>query len=430
VAKAKKKKIRNAGSTAEMEQAMTGLAQQLQQIMQVNADIATQIRNATHGGGHRDAAGRTPQEARREYLEFSRNRPTFERGKDRWVDFALRFRRAKDDHGVTDEQGKWVLFNAVVGQSSRLVIASMAPDSNDCARMTFAEYLRRMGERFTPAAESIQMEAEYKMRKQRKNEDVQNYVNAKYELFQLAYPRAQAREVGEFYREATEGFLNKYVRDQMFSFEAANIEAFGTRAVNLVQIERRRIRIGDSDTTKMDGLLPVTRPLRDPETGRGSEPMEVDALTPYGESAAEEAESDGEAEVELCECMALQEHGFQGPCYYCSRRGHLKRNCPRKAAGLPKARGTAPPKMGGYPPGRPAQGGQRYSAPGPPMRNFQAPLRGNRLPFRGGKAPTGRAVYYIAEEGRASEEDGAEAGPETDYETESAEAHFLGDPAL
>jgi hypothetical protein len=128
--------------------------------------------------------------------------------------------------------------------------------------------------------------------------------------------------------------------------------------------------------------------------------------------------------------MALQEHGFQGPCYYCSRQGHLKRNCPRKAAGLPKARGTAPPKMGGYPPGRPAQGGQRYSAPGPPMRNFQAPLRGNRLPFRGGKAPTGRAVYYIAEEGRASEEDGAEAGPETDYETESAEAHFLGDPAL
>jgi hypothetical protein len=307
----------------------------------------------------------------------------------------------------------------------------MAPDSDDCARMTFAEYLRRMGEKFTPAAESIQMEAEYKMRKQRKNEDVQNYVNAKYELFQLAYPRAQAREIDEFYREATEGFLNKYVRDQMFSFEAANIEAFGTRAVNLVQIERRRIRIGDSDTTKMDGLLPVTRPLRDPEVGRGCEPMEIDALAPYNREAAGTADGDEEGEEEeLCECMAMQDRGFTGPCYYCLRKGHMVRECPRKAAGLPKARGTAPPKMGGYPSGRPAPSGQRYPAPGPPARNFQGPFRGNRPPFRGGKVPTGRAVYYIAEEGHASEEDGAEAGPETEYENENVETHFLGDLAL
>ena len=64
--------------------------------------------------------------------------------------------------------------------------------------MTFGDYLRRMGEKFMPAAESSQMEAEYRSRKQGKNEDVQNYINAKYELFKLAFPNAQERDRVEF----------------------------------------------------------------------------------------------------------------------------------------------------------------------------------------------------------------------------------------
>ena len=38
-----------------------------------------------------------PQEARAEYLAFTRDRPTFERGRDRWGDFAVRFRGAARD---------------------------------------------------------------------------------------------------------------------------------------------------------------------------------------------------------------------------------------------------------------------------------------------------------------------------------------------
>ena len=114
-----------------------------------------------------------------------------------------------------------------------------------------------------PAAESIQMEAEYRERKQGKLEDVQNYINAKHELFLMAFPNAQARDRAEFYRETTEGFLNKYVRDQMFCYEPVNVEGLRARAVNVVQIERRRIRIGDSDTKRLEGLVPVTRPIKE-----------------------------------------------------------------------------------------------------------------------------------------------------------------------
>ena len=78
-----------------------------------------------------------------------------------------------------------------------------------------------------PAAESIQMEAEYWDRKQGKFEDVQNYINIKYKLFLLAFPNDQARDQVEFYRETMEGFLNKYVRDQMFCYEPTDVESFG-----------------------------------------------------------------------------------------------------------------------------------------------------------------------------------------------------------
>ena len=45
-------------------------------------------------------------------------------------------------------------------------------------------------------------------------------------------------------------------------------------------------------------------------------------------------ESDSEEE---CECAALYASGRGGPCYYCAKEGHFLRNCPRKAAGLPRS---------------------------------------------------------------------------------------------
>ena len=100
----------------------------------------------------------------------------------------------------------------------------MNPDQDPYNGLTFAQYLWRMGEKFSPVAESMQMEAEYKARKQGKMEDVQNYIKA-----------------------STKGLLNRYVRDQMFCFKAESMEAYGARAVWMVQVERGRVKIGDSE---------------------------------------------------------------------------------------------------------------------------------------------------------------------------------------
>ncbi len=55
------------------------------------------------------------------------------------------------------------------------------------------------------------MEAEYKAWKQGKMEDVQNYINVKHELFQLARPNALPRDIAEFYQDYMAGLINCYV---------------------------------------------------------------------------------------------------------------------------------------------------------------------------------------------------------------------------
>jgi len=384
------------------------------------ADVGATLERLTLGGGPRDEHGRTAEQARKDYREFSKVKPTFERGRDRWVDFARRFNGTKLEYGVTDQQAKWVLFNAITGSSSRLVVSSMDPTEGDWVNMPFRQYMQRMGEKFTPASESLQMEAEYKSRKQGKNEDVQNYVNAKYELFQSAYPDAQPRTVAEFYREATKGFLNKAVRDQMFYYEAASVEAFGARAVSLVQIERMRIKLGDSDTTSMDGLIPVTKPMNEDMPKRRPEPMEIDALTNrYPDGEDEEWE-------DFCECAAMQEKGFRGPCYYCSRQGHMARSCPRKAAGLPKV--VNPSGTGQRMDKRPRFTSQPGTSNGLGKSRLDRG-RPNQGQFSRNGAKPMRRVQQLDGEEEDEPEDREEDSGEV-YEEEEGAAHFLGDLAL
>ena len=65
-----------------------------------------------------------------------------------------------------------MLYDAITGSSSWLLITSLSPELPTAQEMTFGDYLQRMGEKFMPAAESIQMEAKYWERKQGKFEAV------------------------------------------------------------------------------------------------------------------------------------------------------------------------------------------------------------------------------------------------------------------
>ena len=72
----------------------------------------------------------------------------------------------------------------------------------------------------------------------------------------------------------------------MFCHELTNVESFGARAVNVVQIKRRWIRIGDRETKGLDGLMPVTRPIKEgSDSGQASRRPRVPANTGEWERA-------------------------------------------------------------------------------------------------------------------------------------------------
>ena len=93
------------------EVAIQAILAGIQDMQQLNMQMAEQLAMGGPGGQgpvmERDHLGRTRGEARKDYLGFTRDRPTFERGRDRWNDFAIRFQGSMRDHGVTEEQAKW-----------------------------------------------------------------------------------------------------------------------------------------------------------------------------------------------------------------------------------------------------------------------------------------------------------------------------------
>ena len=128
----------------------------------------------------RDQWGRTRKEAQVEYLAFTRDQRPADLPKRLGPLGRLRclVPRGGRDYGVKEEQAKRVLYDSITGSLSRLVITSPSPELPAAQVMTFGDYLQRMGEKFMPAAKSIQMEAEYRDQKQGRFEDVQNYINA------------------------------------------------------------------------------------------------------------------------------------------------------------------------------------------------------------------------------------------------------------
>ena len=182
------------------------------------------------------------------------------------------------------------------------------------------------------------------------------------------------------------------------------------RAVNVVQIERRRIWISDSATNKMDGLIPVTRPIREDKLRTRSEAMEVDVMGP---PPGEESDSEGE-----CGCAALYARGRGGPCYYCTKEGNFLRSCPRKATGLPRSAPFIEDKgvrrddarWKDQPPTQQEWGKGRYQEergpPLPPKGNRREPWREEPGRERGPRSQQGGATQAL------EEEDGVDASPE------------------
>ena len=120
----------------------------------------------------RDQNEFTPKELSRLAFDLIEHCPTFEQGRDRWVDFAPRMRIIFRRQNCPDDLAKEVLWIAIKGTPSRILVASMNPSQGAYESMTLDQYMAEMAGKFTPASESVYLKTEYKSRKQGKMEDM------------------------------------------------------------------------------------------------------------------------------------------------------------------------------------------------------------------------------------------------------------------
>ena len=80
------------------------------------------------------------------------------------------------------------------------------------------------------------------------------YIYAKWALFQTAYPDATTRERERFYELAAEGTVNFYLRDQLRMYEGDDIDRFVLLAQKRAETERRRMERGDSWARDFRGI--------------------------------------------------------------------------------------------------------------------------------------------------------------------------------
>jgi len=173
----------------------------------------------------------TPKELSRLAFDLIEHCPTFEQGRDRWVDFAPRIRIIFRRQNCPDDLAKEVLWIAIKGTPSRILVASMNPSQGAYESMTLDEYMAEMAGKFTPASESVYLKTEYKSRKQGKMEDVECYISEKFNLYQLANPHANDGDLSDFYVETTKGIANRYVRSNLWGYQPTSVNDYIRKAV-------------------------------------------------------------------------------------------------------------------------------------------------------------------------------------------------------
>jgi hypothetical protein len=150
----------------ELMQMITGILRIQQEFnLLIQNQLAQTAGDSEDQGVLRDAQGYSQKELDELAIDFGKNCPTFDRGKDDWADFADIFDLHKRRYRVTDAVAKEALWMAVKGRSSRILIASMRPDRDPYHLMPFEAYMQEMAGKLMPASEFMQMKTAYESRK-------------------------------------------------------------------------------------------------------------------------------------------------------------------------------------------------------------------------------------------------------------------------
>ena len=241
----------------------------------------------------------------RQVDRFWKKAPRFTLGSTSWTNFMKVFTIAACEV-ADDGERKKMLYACLQGEAQTLACQKMFPLDVDNQRLSFNDYTTKMRELFEPVAESENAKLEFTERQQLVGENPTFYYQKKLALFERAWPRAM-RDMRYFYDEVTKGLTNELMKSQLWSFEPDSPDDYERRMKYLAAVVQKRYRAREISEAQ---ALGAETSIQGYACTNGPKPFVKQE--PGVHAMAEET----------------------AVCYYCRKRGHFARNCPRKSAGL------------------------------------------------------------------------------------------------
>ena len=266
-------------------------------------------RQVVAGAREAGAAGRRPRDdganLERQIDRFWKQAPLFYLGKETWGTFMQDFKISSEN--VPDEDAKKkLLFKCLRGEAKVLASNELYPQLPANTRLTFAEYQRKMNELFEPSSESENAKLEFSERQQLVGERPTTYFTVKQNLFDRAWPKA-LQDMQFFFDETTKGLLNETIKSTMWTMELHTTQQYKEKLQFLAGMVQKRYRAKEIAQSETIGAETFT--VRQQVNTRDEYAIKMEP----GVNALSEEDK---------------------VCFYCRKKGHFVRNCPRKLAGL------------------------------------------------------------------------------------------------
>ena len=239
--------------------------------------------------------------------------------------------------------------------------------------VTLRDYLTLLGQEFEGELYSEDWRNQYRDRVQYEGESVASYFEVKLTLYQNATPN-QYQDPAAFYRAVIEGLLNNEVKDRaldalvLHNFDTmAAAPRFKTQLIAISNLLKTKVSLGIRPSSAAIGTTGPTPYMMGPDPTNAAyasqrRPGYLNAMHP-GSAPSNGAKAWTASTVPEPTVNALTNHGRpsyparpaqpgpgrsaaprqnnialdQNLCFWCLEKGHYKNECPKAAAGIPKA---------------------------------------------------------------------------------------------
>ena len=243
---------------------------------------------------------------------------------------------------------------AVMSEGAADLVQDCGPDSETWNKArTYEQYMTALSQIFEPPEESEMARDLFESRKQKKDENINQYITSKINLFRAAYPN-RTGNFSTLLSQTIQGVYNSVIRRKLTYANPKDEIELKREATLAVAFKRKCFKNHCSESVSLDGLAPTGQYMG--QTGQDPViPMEIDTIQKLRGSQTEKkcghCKKTGHTSESCWELVGRRPQKNQKPqdqvvCNWCRKTGHVEKECRGKSSGRVPNRVPAPARRG------------------------------------------------------------------------------------